>query len=342
MGNVLKLGLTLMIFCLVAAAALAYVNTLTAPVISKYSLIRELEAKRALFLKDRIDLQLFPDGKYEYSENGKDVIAFNFVNTAFENFAINPEYFTAEEQSEIPEITNKLQIEQFIDFERVPQKNKKIYNSLVNAFMSGIKFDNYFVVNGFSGNNIRLNQITDDSVYITANFKNSTLFFVREDDNRVRLEKIDESYVEEIKKEGKIIYNNGTVEDFDGKTIFDVVEYDKVSIGSKFLGYVIKIAPSAYSSNIETLIGIDEEGKIAGLKIISQQETPGLGAKCQEDWFMKQFVGLSGDELELRGKTPQGKIESITAATITSDAVTTGVRQGVESFRKIIQAGVLE
>ncbi|MFA5480676.1 MAG: hypothetical protein WC337_11690, partial [Candidatus Muiribacteriota bacterium] len=81
MGNVLKLGLTLMIFCLVAAAALAYVNTLTAPVISKYSLIRELEAKRALFLKDRIDLQLFPDGKYEYSENGKDVIAFNFVNT---------------------------------------------------------------------------------------------------------------------------------------------------------------------------------------------------------------------------------------------------------------------
>jgi electron transport complex protein RnfG len=49
-----------------------------------------------------------------------------------------------------------------------------------------------------------------------------------------------------------------------------------------FVGYVVKAAGRGYSSTIETMVGVNREGKITGLKITHQQETPGLGTKIEE------------------------------------------------------------
>jgi electron transport complex protein RnfG len=63
---------------------------------------------------------------------------------------------------------------------------------------------------------------------------------------------------------------------------------------------------------------------------LSQQETPGLGARIVEvrpggekPWFTSQFEGKSGDELRL--KKDGGGIDAITGATISSRAVAGGV-----------------
>jgi electron transport complex protein RnfG len=49
-----------------------------------------------------------------------------------------------------------------------------------------------------------------------------------------------------------------------------------------FVGYVVKAAGRGYSSTIETMVGVRPDGKISGLKITHQQETPGLGTKIEE------------------------------------------------------------
>jgi electron transport complex protein RnfG len=49
-----------------------------------------------------------------------------------------------------------------------------------------------------------------------------------------------------------------------------------------FAGYVVTAQGKGYSSTIETVVGVDPKGKIAGLRITSQQETPGLGTRIQE------------------------------------------------------------
>ena len=49
-----------------------------------------------------------------------------------------------------------------------------------------------------------------------------------------------------------------------------------------FVGYVVKASGRGYSSTIETMVGVDPGGKVAGLKVIFQQETPGLGTKIEE------------------------------------------------------------
>ena len=49
-----------------------------------------------------------------------------------------------------------------------------------------------------------------------------------------------------------------------------------------FVGYVVTASGKGYSSTIETVVGVDPSGKITGLRITNQQETPGLGTRIQE------------------------------------------------------------
>ena len=60
-------------------------------------------------------------------------------------------------------------------------------------------------------------------------------------------------------------------------------------------------------------------------KVLSQAETPGLGAKCVEASFSDQFKGFNPAEKRLGVKKDGGDVDAITASTITSRAYTSGV-----------------
>lgn len=123
--------------------------------------------------------------------------------------------------------------------------------------------------------------------------------------------------------------------------------------------YAAEEASQGYSSKVRILVGVnaDQELTIRKVVVISQQETPGLGANISETrstWTLWQKIGhelgLSGEgQVEQRynkfldqfdGKTIKrlGEVDAITAATITSDAVKTGVRLAVERIRQATQA----
>ena len=60
------------------------------------------------------------------------------------------------------------------------------------------------------------------------------------------------------------------------------------------LGYVVRVKTGGFGGDIDMMVGIDAEGKLTGISIISHAETASLGANCtREDW-RSQFVGLSG------------------------------------------------
>ncbi|MGM0607624.1 MAG: FMN-binding protein [Candidatus Muiribacteriota bacterium] len=338
--NAIKLGITLMLFCVVAAFSLAYVNSLTAPVITEYAIERKLEAKRELFFADKIDLTLFPDGEYEFKSENKILMRFKFENTAFTNIDFDSSYFELSAE-EIREITKNIQIEQVIDFQTIPQKHNKFYNALYNAFMNEVVFESNKVIKDVFGKNLKTSPVSDDSGYINVPFRESMLYFEKdENNNKVYLKKIDDTYIEAIQAEGRVIFNDETIEEFNEQLKYDFFEYDSVKIGDNFLGYVLSASPQGYSSEINTIIGIDNDGVITGINIVSQQETPGLGAKCTEDWFQNQFEGLSAEQIYLKAENPQGKIDNITAATITAEAVSDGVRKTSKEFLEILSGGI--
>ncbi len=103
-------------------------------------------------------------------------------------------------------------------------------------------------------------------------------------------------------------------------------------------GYIYTVAPVGYGGKILLMVGINHpDSTINGVKIISQQETPGLGSKCTEPDFLSQFAGKSvrNPLLVTKNKaTLPDEISAITASTITSRAVVQGVNVARNHYLK--------
>ena len=92
-------------------------------------------------------------------------------------------------------------------------------------------------------------------------------------------------------------------------------------------GYALEVLPSGFDNTITMMVGVDNEGKVLGISVVSHTETAGLGAVAAEstskgEAFRGQFVGMSGS---VAVSKDGGAIDSITGATITSRAVCAGV-----------------
>ena len=114
-------------------------------------------------------------------------------------------------------------------------------------------------------------------------------------------------------------------------TDLNAVDYEGADLVSKVYkgesGYAIEVTPGGFDNTITMMVGVDFEGNILGIDIISHTETAGLGAVADAETpagqnFRGQFVGMSGSvAVEKDG----GQVDSITGATITSRAVCDGV-----------------
>ncbi len=109
-----------------------------------------------------------------------------------------------------------------------------------------------------------------------------------------------------------------------GKTIFTGRK------GKGLEGFCFAVSPKGYAGPIDMIVGIDLKGKVTGVQILSMSETPGLGLNAKNETFLKQFSGKSGDD-KLKAKED---IKALSGATITSNAVSLGVKEALKSFRE--------
>jgi len=98
------------------------------------------------------------------------------------------------------------------------------------------------------------------------------------------------------------------------------------------------IAPDGYSGNIELLIGINADGSVAGVRVLSHKETPGLGDKIElskSDWILS-FNGAEkamGRDDSWAVKKDGGRFDQFTGATITPRAIVGVTARAIEFFR---------
>ena len=134
------------------------------------------------------------------------------------------------------------------------------------------------------------------------------------------------------------------VKDGQGNVLYEkdeVVYYKgfKNADSSQLIGYAFKAYGAGYSSIIETMVGINASGVVKKIKIISQKETPGLGALAEvskpfkgKKWSTEQFIDKTLDDLKV--DKDGGAIVCITGATITSRAITNSIKDQLESLLK--------
>ncbi|MBF7097856.1 RnfABCDGE type electron transport complex subunit G [Alkalibacter mobilis] len=108
--------------------------------------------------------------------------------------------------------------------------------------------------------------------------------------------------------------------------------------GSDTVGYTFKSLPKGYGGSITVLTGISMDGTVTGMRVVSHNETPGLGAKSTEKDFMDQFSGLNAQsdvEVIKSGTAQNNQINAITGATITSQAIADGVNYSIKMFNEL-------
>lgn len=140
------------------------------------------------------------------------------------------------------------------------------------------------------------------------------------------------------------------------------------SQGGALAGFVVEGESRGYKNRIRFFVALDSALAIRGVRVVEHEEDPGLGAEVATSWFDGQFVGRTPEQvaaldvtkdpmpedwrgaLNELGRTPVGEwrtkhadlmqresahpVYAVTGATISSRALTRGVRTTLDHFRR--------
>ena len=115
--------------------------------------------------------------------------------------------------------------------------------------------------------------------------------------------------------------NFETIEEGLEGSIKEVIE---VTDGTNQIGYVFSgVGTGGYGGDISYIIGVNNEGIVQGFKPITHSETPGYGAKMEEQEFIDGVTGIdiSKGVSYGPGNPEAGEIHAISGATLTTSAL---------------------
>lgn len=91
--------------------------------------------------------------------------------------------------------------------------------------------------------------------------------------------------------------------------------------------YCVNISSAGFESDIVILVSFESSGRIAGVSIVSQRETPGIGSRIEDEGFLSLFAG----------KRDPGEVDSLVGATVSSRAL----KAGIAAARSILEGAGL-
>jgi len=148
-----------------------------------------------------------------------------------------------------------------------------------------------------------------------------------------------------------------TMEDFDASEAMSILEEngytsdeiteiaEGVDDSGETVGYVINVTShEAYDGDLEVSVGIATDGTVKGIEMLSISETAGLGMKADEADFKDQFKDKKVEKFSYTksGESGDDKIDAISGATITTNAVTNAVDSALVYFQNELGGGVNE
>ena len=146
---------------------------------------------------------------------------------------------------------------------------------------------------------------------------------------RVANENILKASLAEVLPEGVEI---GSLETFESEG--QSFEYYPAVQDGENVAYAVKSSTIGFGGPLSLMVGVLKDGTVFNTSVLTCNETPGLGAKCKEPAFRKQFQGF-GPEKSLKVSKDGGDVDAITASTITSRAYALAVSNAVALVRNL-------
>jgi len=113
----------------------------------------------------------------------------------------------------------------------------------------------------------------------------------------------------------------------------------RVRQNDRVIGVILPAtARDGYSGDIRALVGVRDDGTVAGVRVVAHRETPGLGDKVdlrKSDWILG-FDNRSLSQPDLSGWNVEkdgGVFDQFTGATVTPRAVILATRRALEYAR---------
>lgn len=102
------------------------------------------------------------------------------------------------------------------------------------------------------------------------------------------------------------------------------------------LGYVFTVVSSeGYGGDIKFSLGVQDDGTVNGISILSIGETAGLGMNADTPEFKSQFADKKVEKFSFtkNGAKADSEIDALSGASVTTNAMTNGVNAGLCAFR---------
>jgi len=114
----------------------------------------------------------------------------------------------------------------------------------------------------------------------------------------------------------------------------DITIYEGIDGAGAPVGIAFKADGGGFQGNVGVMVGLNLDYlHLKGIKILDQVETPGLGNRISEPVFEDEFKGVDiSPKIEyIKNRKPEkpNQIQSITGATISSNAVVTNINNAV-------------
>lgn len=133
-----------------------------------------------------------------------------------------------------------------------------------------------------------------------------------------------------------IIPEADSMKDVEVELTENVKEVKGIYKGEELLGYAIT-GSGAGMNEIQTMVGISNDGKIVFVKVVADSETEGIGDVIHEEDFTKKFLNKSVEErLEVVKNPPvkDNEVEAVTGATVSTEGVTGGVNNAIKFYNE--------
>lgn len=95
------------------------------------------------------------------------------------------------------------------------------------------------------------------------------------------------------------------------------------------VAYVIVAQSKGYGGQVPIAVGIDTEGNVVDVMVMSNSETPGLGTKVAHDSYIDQYVGFKAEPVEA------DDIDMVSGATISSKAVLAAFNIATQAYEEV-------
>lgn len=101
--------------------------------------------------------------------------------------------------------------------------------------------------------------------------------------------------------------------------------------------YVFDVQSEGYHGPVELMIGISKDGKVAGIQVVAEDETDGIGTNALTDEYLGTLKDLdaTGTVTVKEAGAGETHVDGVSGATFTSNAVAGDINIAIEAYAQL-------